>query len=154
MLIWVSNFFQFEQKIGSENQIVWRSLKRVVENYQVCMVLISLFWINKRNITVLLVLSLKGHHVYHRWIISLPGIESKLTIFARVLLSFSYIGWQLWSKSFCVSLAFVNKTCWNLRRLCGFIWLFWSILTITSFIVLSFINFVTSSPGRLKVYLG
>ena len=34
--------------------------------------------------------------------------------------------------------------------LCGS---FWSILTITAFIVLSFIKFVTSAPGRLKVYV-
>ena len=30
---------------------------------------------------------------------------------------------------------------------------FLSMLTITAFIVLSFIKFVTSTPGRLKVYL-
>ena len=33
----------------------------------------------------------KDHYVYHRLIISLPGIESNVTIFAKVLLSFSWI---------------------------------------------------------------
>ena len=46
----------------------------------------------------------------------------------------------------------------NLLKLTEVVWLylalFSTMLTITAFIVLSFIKFVTSTPGRIKVYLG
>ena len=66
---------------------------RVVDNYQGCMYRLDRPFLNNPS-KILLSPSLKlqkSSRLYSTWIISLPGIESKVAIFAKVLRSFSWI---------------------------------------------------------------